>query len=125
MINDSRKGKLETFSFEAQLGFIQRHAEMAASGGEKLMWLSLAESVKAARDHDLNCPKDKEPFKEGYQRGLADAATVVDLANIPMEGGISALPYRQNKELKTKLAEGIRLFARSDVPATRFLYTVR
>lgn len=46
-------------SYEQQLKHLQQMIESkyADSPGNYHMLLSLAESVKAARDHDLNCPR--------------------------------------------------------------------
>ena len=57
-------GKLPAASTDEQLRFleseIQDTRKKVGDGGRRAwLLLSLAESVKSARDHDLNCPKEK------------------------------------------------------------------
>lgn len=50
---------MTTFSFEAQLQFLAELVKRANTPDRKRMVLSLTESVKTARDHNLNCPKQE------------------------------------------------------------------
>jgi len=64
-INDARKGSIESHSFDVQLTWLQAAVEQKKQrlkndpeqyhAEEIQMLLSLAVSVKAARDHHLNC----------------------------------------------------------------------
>lgn len=110
--------KLECISYEAQLGAIQILVKCSTNPSTKLTLLSIAESIKQARDHNLNCPNESAS-RSNRQSILCEAAIVVENSKIIPDAG------RKEGELKQALADGIRLFGKSDVPAVRFLYTVR
>lgn len=108
--------KLESFNYDSQLGYLQSlifQSQRQPKAEDIQMLLSIAESVKRAREAELNTPL--ETPEEVYKRGLADAAVVVEYTR-----GID----KAQSPLIKALADGIRLFSHSDVPAKRFLYTV-
>lgn len=116
----------ESFSYEAQLGFLKTFYEsfqstrkvdpLVNSVPTLLMILSITESVKRARDFELNGPK----HREAYQKGIDDAIEVLRNGQDTL-----FLPTSYTKgwaTVRDRIIQTLSVFKKSGLPARRFFY---
>lgn len=113
--------KVESYSYSEQLNWLSEQYIKAKRGGMAIqmrLLLSLSESVKKAREAELYQPL--ETPEEAYQRGLADAITVIENSRIPQQ-----VDTLERKNLKQEIINAIKIFVKSNLPPKRFLHTLR